>query len=76
MDDKVDDGGQAFPISEGPSTYAVYGMTLRDWFAGQALTGMLANTGSDGTIGEYVVDAYSYADAMIAERRKMQNQEE
>lgn len=43
------------------------GMTLRDWFAGQALAGMLAS-------GPYAAmsmaaDAYDYADAMLAVRK-------
>jgi len=45
------------------------GMSLRDWFAGQALAGLLAGR------GEYVwnaepVDAYAIADAMLAERSR------
>jgi hypothetical protein len=52
-------------------------MSLRDWFAGRALTGMLsysqsdtngnwANNASHRTVAE---DAYRYADAMLAERK-------
>lgn len=53
------------------------GMTLRDYFAGQALLGHIANAGvlTDPTIRAEVVNperaarfAYSYADAMIAAR--------
>lgn len=62
-------GGQAFPRT--PTHFN--GMTLRDWFAGQALIGM--------TLGQETVPvqsvaknaalaAYQYADAMIAEREK------
>ncbi len=48
------------------------GMTLRDWFAGQALSGILAAGAGEedcdilrGIIAE---DAYGYADAMLAAR--------
>lgn len=34
------DGGQAFPVS---MDWLKQGMTLRDWFAGQAVTGQLSN---------------------------------
>ena len=45
------------------------GMTLRDWFAGQALTGLTAsdNWGSVMSMARY---AYELADAMLAERAK------
>lgn len=64
-------GGLAFPIKEPLSCDSV-GMTLRDWFAGQALQGFLASL----TEGEYTNPqdaskaAYDYADAMIQERNK------
>ena len=35
---KPDDGGSAFPFAEATTDFSVSpGMTLRDWFAGQAL---------------------------------------
>jgi len=46
---KINDGGPAFPeaIAVGPSG-DVYpgmgGMSLRDWFAGQALTGLISSS--------------------------------
>ncbi len=46
------------------------GMTLRDWFAGQALAGMTADPGIVGQPNEIVKTAYEYADAMLAERAK------
>lgn len=50
------------------------GMSLRDWFAGQALAGAMANHGSYGAgngPGDIAVRAYEIADAMIAERQKV-----
>ena len=44
-------------------------MTLRDWFAGQVLAGIIAHSGrvySPQDIAEY---AYKQADAMISVRR-------
>ena len=57
------DGGPAFPVT------AYYGgkegMTLRDWFAGQALIGE-RNKGWPKTIT--AEECYEYADAMLAAR--------
>jgi hypothetical protein len=45
------------------------GMTLRDWFAGQALQGMLAEDADDITCTELADASYRCADAMIAARK-------
>ena len=71
---KTDDGGPAFPHpTEGfyndPEKgigFNVYtGMTLRDYFAGQALAGLLANSRNDHVMA---IDAYELADEMLAAR--------
>jgi hypothetical protein len=69
-----DDGGPAFPFkcqgpTTGPETY--YGMSLRDWFAGMALQGLMRHPDSVGE-AEDTIAAWSYAaaDAML-ERRKL-----
>lgn len=49
-----------------PST----GMTLRDWFAGQALVMKRGPTGTCMTLPEVAERAYQMADAMLAERAK------
>jgi len=68
-----DDGGPAFPRNEryadGDLAVAHQGMTLRDWFAGQALAGVLANSNDDYSEPP-AKWAYAIADAMIAERNK------
>lgn len=71
---KEPNGGNAFPTTTADYIHSD-GMTLRDWFAGQALAGMCAasaNPNSDGpgsALGSYLSKrAYAYADAMIAER--------
>jgi hypothetical protein len=45
------------------------GMTLRDWFAGQALTGLIAHpNGPAGQWKDAAEQAYEAADAMIEAR--------
>ena len=46
------------------------GMTLRDYFAGQALIGLLAGGFGGGGNGRCEL-AYVYADNMLAEREKV-----
>lgn len=50
------------------------GMTLRDWFAGQALAGMSAISDEDGDMimgwADMAQAAFIAADAMLAERAK------
>ena len=47
------------------------GMSLRDWFAGQALVGLLAcPEDSCGTVKTMAGIAYEYADAMLEARKK------
>jgi hypothetical protein len=41
MSEKINDGGPAFPNSK-PTT-GEDGMSLRDWFAGQALAGLVGS---------------------------------
>ena len=63
---KIDDGGPAFP-SKDASGFVEFGMTLRDWFAGQSLLAM-RYTGATA----YKDDAeacYKMADAMIQARK-------
>jgi tetrahydromethanopterin S-methyltransferase subunit D len=71
--DKVNDGGPAFPIPLAPGelyteTGSGCGMTLRDWFAGHALTGLMSNTTMP--CAPLAETAYRVADAMLAERAK------
>ena len=67
MSDKPENP-QAFPT--GDHTHGGHdGMTLRDWFAGQAMQGMLAD-GSAWETAKLARDAYKAADAMLAERER------
>ena len=49
-------------------THGLPGMTLRDYFAAQALLGMLAYPNSDGSKDSYARWAYDYADEMMKAR--------
>ncbi len=76
--DRINDGGPAFPGKNENRDHEFHGMALRDWFAGQALNGILRS--EEGTDGEpclgmreglvYAKECYCMADAMIAEREK------
>lgn len=47
------------------------GMSLRDWFAGQALAGFVVRQSAARTDAHHGAGfAYQYADAMLAERAK------
>jgi len=70
MSKKHNDGGPAFPVPmvapQGDYlNVSEEGMTLRDWFAGQALASDWAGDYSPTGAAE---QAYRYADAMLAER--------
>lgn len=68
MSDEMSGFCPAFPVTAGQQVYAT-GMTLRDWFAGQALAGICANPDWHPTDVQSVArDAYAHADAMIAAR--------
>ena len=77
MTDKTDDGGPAFPRSEDAVSntnkdFDLGGMTLRQWYKGQALQGLLASPSHDPDNKIWTNDRlaeYSgiVADAMIEE---------
>ncbi len=75
MSAKINDGGPAFPryAEYDPSWVRIHdgaeGMTLRDWFAGMALQGFASESGRYDSKGA-AVDAYAWADAMIAAREE------
>ena len=72
------DGGPAFPFEydgpnmwgDGTERHLHSGMSLRDYFAAQALAGFLGHpedTGKSDIAAKY---AYEIADAMLAQREK------
>lgn len=67
-----DNGGPAFPSE--PSNTLNLGMSMRDYFAGQALCGNIASFAGYEykypSFKQFAEDAYKQADAMLKERNK------
>jgi hypothetical protein len=78
MSKQIDDGGLAFPHQDWDACIKSQrldtGMTLRDYFAAAALTGLLANVRYQFDKGEVqngvARDVCSLADAMIEARKE------
>lgn len=65
----------AFPVSlPGVGDNGWHGMSLRDWFAGQALTGLLHTTEAGSAWKAVAIEAYLMADAMLAQRSLPQDE--
>lgn len=63
-------GGPAFPVQDG-MVHQCLGMSLRDWFAGQALAGITADIDTNRSVPTILAKwVYEIADAMIAESEK------
>lgn len=61
----------AFPVDWG--SYGIEptpGMTLRDWFAGQALMGFISSNETIWSSSVYASAAYEIADSMLSARAK------
>lgn len=86
MTKKIEDGGPAFPsawtqLGDDMARIPGEGMSLRDWFAGQAINGICAGLCADSSNGyaanafsrvgvtEAAKDSYLIADAMLAARK-------
>ena len=73
---EINTGGPAFPTENegqsGPSTWRYEGMTLRDYFAGQAMEGYnkcIRDYGwGEDILLEHAKQAYAIADAMLKAR--------
>ena len=79
----MNDGGPAFPLPDLRQGGEVkdsnemafkesghQGMSLRDYFAAAALTGLISFDGGSGSGITDAIDAYCFADAMLKEREK------
>lgn len=75
---KTDNNPAAFPCDK--ELHTEMGMSLRDWYAGMALQGLIASNISqlgekhvtELTHNDWAIGAYKYADAMLAQRQKEQ----
>lgn len=77
---KSNDGGPAFPYvaeggqNNGCSPELEHGMSLRDWFAGQAMAAIIGKIPFEEFPEDFspykktAIGAYDYADAMLAAR--------
>jgi hypothetical protein len=63
----------AFPMAV-PDNWDSFqsGMSLRDWFAGQALNGWLSEGVINSSADHVAERCYAYADAMIRRRNNLQ----
>ena len=71
------DGGPAFPLNpdtnfshKGEIYKEASGMSMRDWFAGMAMQGLLSNSDGWQGMGGAEKRAYEIADDMLKERSK------
>lgn len=83
MSQRIEDGGPAYPVVESflerqygreahrftHDVTTVGGMSLRDWFAGQALAGSSVSEFADDQFRLLAKRSYAIADAMIAARQ-------
>ena len=73
---QINDGsGPAFPNVDISNTCGEHGMSLRDWFAGMAVQGMLASGRWDHkeSAEQFAGLCFRIADAMIAQQRTQPN---
>jgi len=84
----INDGGAAFPVPNDAYNNGMEGMSLRDWFAGQALVGELASSSTQeavmataqaafasgrSAVQQVAFNCYEMADAMLAARERKED---
>lgn len=67
MSDPSKDGGPAFPHCE---YVEIMGMSLRDYFAGQALAGLVATCRDREAVLSLAPACYAAADALLTKRKE------
>lgn len=73
MAEKIEDGGPAFPSHGSMGEVVQTGMTLREYFAAAALTGLLSRYVGAITAETYaqaVSESLKFSDAMLSSRNK------
>jgi hypothetical protein len=68
MTDKPKDGGPAFPITGSQRNPERPGMSLRDYFAAQALAGLVSTIETEENARDIGIAAYGIADRMMKAR--------
>ena len=70
----INTGGPAFPAPAGVSSITKQGMTLRDYFAAQAMSAFIEPLEWQSTVGQIsslvAENAYALADAMLEARKR------
>lgn len=66
MAENRNDGGSAFPAT---MPYSDAGMSIRDYFAGQALAGIMADYNIGDSFHDVAETSYALADAMLEARK-------
>ncbi len=78
MSANFDDGGWAYPTRAGATDFTLVGMTLLDYFAGQAMQGEISAHAIEKGIcrredfGGLAQRSYEIAQAMVAEKRRLE----
>lgn len=63
----MNDGGSAFPTFSSDTHFTASGMSLRQWYAGMALSGLVQRRlEQPGDMQVVVQAAFAYADLMLA----------
>lgn len=66
-----DTGGPAFPLPSVSGSPIHLGLTIRDWFAGKALSGFVSNRNARLKDHDNVAETcYLFADAMLRKRSR------
>ena len=70
MSAPINDGGPAYPVPGLQHDESFNGLSLRDYFASEALNGLICHLVGvkDGSPDDYARRAYQYADAMLKAR--------
>ena len=68
---KNNDDETAFPVAIGQTAADMKGMSLRDWFAGQVMVGLLANPAFECHYEEVAQMAYRQANEMMEARKTL-----
>ncbi len=61
----------AFPVAIGQTAADMKGLSMRDWFAGMAMNGLLSSEFADNSDADLAEMAYRQADAMMEARKTL-----